>query len=143
MTNALDNLGGSNDLISVRGRAGFSRPFTLVRSLQQDAEQRFRQKEEALQTRLKATEKKIQELQSRKQEGSSLILSAAQQTEISKFREQLVQVRKELRGVQRELAKDIETLESLVKFLNIGFVPLLIAVGAVWTSTSHLRRKKK
>ena len=143
VTNALDNLGGSNDLISVRGRAGFSRPFTLVRSLQQDAEQRFRQKEEALQTRLKATEKKIQELQSRKQEGSSLILSAAQQTEISKFREQLVQVRKELRGVQRELAKDIETLESWVKFLNIGFVPLLIAVGAVWTSTSHLRRKKK
>ena len=65
VTNALENLGGSNDLISVRGRAGFSRPFTLVRSLQQDAEQRFRQKEEALQTRLKATEKKIQELQSR------------------------------------------------------------------------------
>ena len=143
VTNALDNLGGSNDLISVRGRAGFSRPFTLVRSLQQDAEQRFRQKEEALQTRLKATEKKIQELQSRKQEGSSFILSAAQQTEISKFRQQLVQVRKELRGVQRELAKDIETLESWVKFLNIGFVPLLIAVGAVWTSTSRLRRKKK
>ena len=143
VTNALDNLGGSNDLISVRGRAGFSRPFTLVRSLQQDAEQRFRQKEEVLQTRLKATEKKIQELQSRKQEGSSVILSAEQQTEISKFREQLVQVRKELRGVQRELAKDIETLESWVKFLNIGFVPLLIAVGAVWTSTSRIRRKKK
>lgn len=143
VTNALENLGGSNDLISVRGRAGFSRPFTLVGSLQQDAEQRFRQKEEALQTRLKATEQKIQELQSRKPKGSSLILSVEQQQAIAKFRQELVQVRKELRGVQRELVKDIESLESWVKFFNIGFVPLLIAVGGVWMSTSHLRRKKK
>ena len=143
VTNALENLGGSNDLISVRGRAGFSRPFTLVRTLQQEAEQRFRQKEEALQTRLKATEKKIQGLQSKKPEGNSLILSAEQQQEIAKFRQELIQVRKELRGVQRELVKDIESLESWVKFLNIGFVPLLIAVGGVWMSTSHLRRKKK
>ena len=143
VTNALENLGGSNDLISVRGRAGFSRPFTLVRTLQQDAEQRFRQKEEALQNRLKATEQKIQELQSRKPEGSSLILSAEQQQEIAKFRQELVNVRKDLRGVQRELVKDIESLESWVKFLNIGFVPLLIAAGGVWMSTSHLRKKKK
>jgi len=34
VTNALDNLTGSNDLISVRSRAGYSRPFTLLRALQ-------------------------------------------------------------------------------------------------------------
>ena len=49
VTNALDNLTGSNDLISVRSRAGYARPFTLLRTLQQDAEQQFRQKEQALQ----------------------------------------------------------------------------------------------
>ncbi|MDH4360496.1 MAG: Gldg family protein, partial [Nitrospirota bacterium] len=59
VTNALDNLTGSNDLISVRSRAGYSRPFTLLRVLQQEAEQQFRQKERALQEQLKATERKI------------------------------------------------------------------------------------
>ena len=142
VTNTLDNLSGSNDLISVRGRAGFSRPFTLVHSLQQDAEQQFRQKEQALQDRKSAAEQKIQELQNKKPKGSSLILSSAQQQEIAKFRQELVQVRKDLRGVQRELVKNIESLEGWVKFLNIGFVPLLIAIGGVWMSTSRLRRRK-
>ena len=140
VTNALDNLTGSNDLISVRGQAGFSRPFTLVHALQQEAEQQFRQKEQALQDRKKAAEQKIDKLQSQKPEGSALILSSAQQQEIAKFRQELVQVRKDLRGVQRELVKNIERLEGWVKFLNIGFVPLLIAVGGVWISSSRHRR---
>ena len=123
VTNALDNLTGSNDLISVRGQAGFSRPFTLVHALQQEAEQQFRQKEQALQDRKKAAEQKIDQLQSQKPEGSALILSSAQQQEIATFRQELVQVRKDLRGVQRELVKNIERLEGWVKFLNIGFVP--------------------
>jgi ABC-type uncharacterized transport system involved in gliding motility auxiliary subunit len=142
VTNALDNLGGSNDLISVRSRAGFSRPFTLVRALQQEAEQRFRQKEQALQDRLKATERKIQELQNKKQEGSSLILSPEQQQEIDRFRQELILVRKELRGVQHELHKNIEGLQSWVKFFNIGFIPILIGIAGIVVSTSRLRRKK-
>lgn len=52
VTNALDNLTGSNDLISVRNRGSFTRPFTLVKALQQDAELQFRQKEQLLQARL-------------------------------------------------------------------------------------------
>ena len=143
VTNALDNLTGSNDLISVRGQAGFSRPFTLVHALQQDAEQQYRQKEQALQDRKKAAEQKIDQLQSQKPEGSALILSSAQQQEIAKFRQELVQVRKDLRGVQRELVKNIERLDGWVKFLNIGFVPLLITVGGVWISTSRHRKRRE
>ncbi|MCA9470964.1 MAG: Gldg family protein [Nitrospirales bacterium] len=143
VTNAIDNLGGSNDLISVRSRSGFSRPFTLVRSIQQDAEQQFRQKEQALQNRLKATEQKIQNMQSQKQEGNALILSPEQQEEIAKFRQELVEVRKELRGVQHELVKNIDGLESWVKFFNIGFVPILIGAAGFWVGSKHMRRRKK
>ena len=141
VTNALDNLTGSNDLISVRSRAGYSRPFTLLRELQQDAEQQFRQKEQALQERLKATEGKIQELQSQKTEGSAMIMSVEQQNAMNTFRQDLVQVRKELRSVQHELGKNIESVESWVKFINIGLVPLVIGIVGVWISSSRLRRK--
>ena len=142
VTNALDNLGGSNDLISVRGRAGYSRPFTLVKAIQQEAEHRFRQKEQALQDRLQATERKMQELQSKKQEGSALILSSEQQQEIDRFRQELVQVRKELRGVQHELVKNIESLEGWIKFFNIGFIPLVIGLAGVYISASRFRGGK-
>lgn len=141
VTNALDNLTGSNDLISVRSRAGYSRPFTLLRVLQQEAEQQFRQKEQALQEHLKATERKIQELQSQKPDGNAMILSVEQQEAMGKFRKELLQVRKELRSVQHELGKNIESVERWVKFINIGFVPLLIGIAGVWISSSRIRKK--
>jgi ABC-type uncharacterized transport system involved in gliding motility auxiliary subunit len=141
VTNALDNLTGSNDLISVRSRAGYSRPFTLLRTLQQDAEQQFRQKEQALQERLKGTEKKLQELQSQKPEGNAMIMSVEQQKAMATFRQDLVQVRKELRSVQHELGKNIESVESWVKFINIGLVPILIGMVGVWMSSSRIRKK--
>jgi ABC-type uncharacterized transport system involved in gliding motility auxiliary subunit len=141
VTNALDNLTGSNDLISVRSRAGYSRPFTLLRVLQQEAEQQFRQKEQALQEHLKATERKIQELQSQKPDGNAMILSVEQQEAMGKFRKELLQVRKELRSVQHELGKNIESVERWVKFINIGFVPLLIGLAGVWISSSRIRKK--
>ncbi len=141
ITNALDNLTGSNDLISVRSRAGYARPFTLLRALQQDAEQQFRQKEQALQERLKDTERKLQDLQSQKPEGNAMIMSAEQQKAMATFRQDLVQVRKELRTVQHELGKNIESVESWVKFINIGLVPILIGIVGVWISSSRLRKK--
>ena len=141
ITNALDNLTGSNDLISVRSRAGYARPFTLLRALQQDAEQQFRQKEQALQERLKDTERKLQDLQSQKPEGNAMIMSAEQQKAMATFRQDLVQVRKELRTVQHELGKNIESVESWVKFTNIGLVPILIGIVGVWISSFRLRKK--
>jgi len=85
VSNALENLGGSNDLISVRSRGEFSRPFTRVEDLQQQAEQRFREKEKELLARLQETEQKIRELQNQKQETDALVLSLEQQQEIERF----------------------------------------------------------
>ena len=141
VTNALDNLTGSHDLISVRNRGSFSRPFTLVRAIQQEAEMQFRQKEQVLQQRLKETERKIQELQSRKEDQTTVILSTEQEAALDGFRQELVATRKELRNVQHELQKNIESLENIVKFLNIGLMPLVIAVGGVVFSAYTMRRR--
>ncbi len=143
VTNALDNLTGSHDLISVRNRGSSSRPFTLVRAIQQEAEQRFRQKEQALQQRLKDTERKIQELQNKKEDQTTVILSAEQQAALDGFRQELVATRKELRSVQHELQKNIESLEGIVKFLNVGFMPLVVVVGGLLISAYHVRRRQR
>ena len=143
VTNALDNLTGSHDLISVRNRGSSSRPFTLVRAIQQEAEQRFRQKEQALQQRLKDTERKIQELQNKKEDQTTVILSAEQQAALDGFRQELVATRKELRSVQHELQKNIESLEGIVKFLNVGFMPLVVVVGGLLISAYNVRRRQR
>ena len=61
--NALDNLAGSNDLISIRGRASYSRPFDRVEALRRNAESQFRAKEQQLETELNQTEETLSKLQ--------------------------------------------------------------------------------
>lgn len=140
--NALDNLGGSNDLISVRSRGNVSRPFTKVRALQQSAEQRFRKKEQELREKLRTTEQQLQSLRSQKQGGDALILNSAQQQEITRFRHDKIRIRKELREVQHQLRKDIAGLEGWVKFINIGLIPIVIVIGGLSAGVYRLRRSQ-
>ncbi|EDN68808.1 conserved hypothetical protein, secreted [Beggiatoa sp. PS] len=143
VTNALDNLSGSNDLISVRNRGTFARPFTLVEDIQRDAEQKFREKEKELQASLQETDQKIRELQRQKAgEGNKLMLNIEQQKEIEQFRAEKIKIRKELRNVQHELHKNIASLETQMKFINIGLMPLLIGLGGIGLGVLGRRRRK-
>ena len=138
--NTLDNLAGNTDLISLRSRGEFSRPFTVVEQIRRDAEAQFREQEQELQTRLEETEQKIAQLQ---QEGgeSALLLTEEQAAEIEKFRLEQIRTRKELRAVQHELQKNIERLGTQLKFINIGLIPLIIALLALVAGIQRARRK--
>jgi ABC-type uncharacterized transport system involved in gliding motility auxiliary subunit len=132
--NALDNLSGSEGLISLRGRGLTDRPFTVVQAMQQDAEYKYRAKEQELLARLDETEAKIRALKEEEQQ-SGVILTAAQQAEIESFRAEMLTLRRELRDVQRSLREDVESLSTTVKALNIWAVPILIALvaaGLAW-----------
>jgi ABC-type uncharacterized transport system involved in gliding motility auxiliary subunit len=141
VVNALENLSGSADLISVRSRGRFLRPFTRVNELRQTAELKFREKEVQLLERLQETELRLEELQ--KSEGeTALVLTDAQRQAIESFRLEKVRIRTELREVRRELRKDIETLEAWLKFANIGFVPILIGIGGMVIGAYRIRRRR-
>lgn len=129
VTNAVDNLLGSDDLISIRARASFSRPFTRVEALRIEAEGRLREQEEALKARLAETEKRLKALQSQKGPDDSLILSDEQRKAIHQLEQDVLQTRKALRAVQHDLNRNIERLGSVLKFLNIVLVPLLLTIA--------------
>jgi len=128
--NAVDNLIGNSDLISIRTRATSARPFTRVEQLRREAEQRLRDTEQRLQQQLQETEQRINELQSaRPEDGSNLsVFSPEQQAEIDRFIDQRLEIRRDLRKVRRELDKEIEALGTSLKIINIGLVPLLVVL---------------
>jgi len=135
IVNSVDNLGGSSDLISIRGRATSQRPFTTVDNMRRAAEESFRGKERELQQRLSDTERKLTELQSGKSKENEMILSPEQKAELTKFQDQKIAIRKELRQVRRGLDDRIEALGTRLKLIDIGLMPLLItlfALGFAW-----------
>ncbi|MEE9318379.1 MAG: Gldg family protein, partial [Rhodospirillales bacterium] len=143
VVNSLDNLGGSDALIGLRGRAASSRPFHLVQEIRQDAERQFREKELSLQTKLQDVEGKLENLVRRRGTDSEQVLSPGDKAAIDKFRNEMVQVRKELRGVQRALRKDIDRLDGLLKFINIAAIPLLLGFATILAAIVRTRRRAR
>lgn len=125
--NLADHISGSDALLDLRGRGISKRPFEKVDELRRDAEAKYLVEEEALQNQLSDTEARIAALESQNPEGSS-VLSAEQEDEIELFRAQLLDTRKALREVKRNLRQDIENLGDWLAFINIALVPLLIVL---------------
>ncbi len=134
--NAIDNLGGSNDLISIRARAAYTRPFERVEELRRNADARFRIKEQELEQQLQQTEARLTQLQTSQPGGNEMILTPEIAQEIDRFQVEKLRIRKELRETRAGLAKDIEALGWKMKLVNMLLMPAIItAVGlliALW-----------
>ncbi len=130
--NALDNLAGSADLISVRGRATFTRPFDRVEKLRHAADDRFRDKEQELEQQLQATEQKLTALESKGGGGAqNAIVTPEEQQEIEHFGQEKLRIRKELRAVRAGLDEDIRRLGTEIKIVDIVVIPALFALLAL------------
>jgi len=140
LINAIDEMSGTNGLISVRARSGFSRPFDRVLDLQRAAEKKYRTKERELQKILKETEQRIARMQVESSSANS-ILDPEQQKEIAELRTSHNKTQQDLREVQGNLRKDIDELDTQLKFFNIGLVPFLVAIIALITGGLRVRKR--
>ena len=141
LINAVDNLGGSTALMSIRGKGQYQRPFDVVEQLTVEAEAKFREQEQRLQLQLQETEEQLAQLQSQQGGATDLILTPEQEAAIEQFVAKKLAIRKELREVRHQLDKDIESLGSWLKFINIAFMPILLTL-LLALFAKYLRRRK-
>jgi ABC-type uncharacterized transport system involved in gliding motility auxiliary subunit len=139
--NALDNLSGSADLISVRGRATFTRPFERVEALRRVADARFHAKEQELEQQLRETEDKLETLQSKRSDKSAMILTPEQEKELDHFQDEKVSIRKQLRQVRAGLDEEIKSLGTELKILNIVVVPFVFVVVVLLIAVARRRQR--
>jgi ABC-type uncharacterized transport system involved in gliding motility auxiliary subunit len=138
--NAVDNMLGNSDLISIRTRASSGRPFQRVDEIRLAAEKSYRATEERLQMELQDTERKLTELQAAKGESELTVVSEEQQLEIQRFMDRKLEIRRDLRQVQHDLQRDIDRLGTRLKLLNIGLIPAAVMVVAL---VYGMRRRKR
>ncbi len=135
LLNAVENLMGSDDLISLRGRERVARPFTRVEDLRRAAEKNYLDEEENLIARIEVAQKELDQLE---QSGATL---GDAQAAAKTHRSELLSARKSLRRVQGDLRRDIEVLESWVTWINIIAVPLLVGLAALGLAYRQRRRR--
>jgi len=139
VTNVVEQFLGSSDLISIRSRGRFTRPFTVVQDIQHQAQTAYQEHEQALQQQLQDTEQQLALLEQQREE-ESLTLSPAQEQAIEDFQQQKLHIRKALREVRHELDKDIEALGSRLKLINIVVLPALLTLMLMLVVRVRLRR---
>jgi len=136
----VEQLSGDSALISLRSRAAFSRPLTVIRKMEAEAQQSYLGKIKALEDSLNQTQEKLQGLQKGRAGASSTILTPEQQTEIENFRKKAVETRKDLKELRKNLRVETDTLEFRTKVINIGLVPLLVALLGI--ALALVKRRK-
>jgi ABC-type uncharacterized transport system involved in gliding motility auxiliary subunit len=138
---AIEPLSGDVALINVRSRATLNRPFTRINEMETKANEQFQSKIKTLEDSRGEAQRKINELQqAKKDKDQRFILSPEQQAELVKLREQEVKTSKELKQVQKDLHKEVTSLESRLKVVNIAAVPALVCCSGL--ALAFVKRKR-
>ena len=130
--NSMDFLAGSRDLISIRGKGNSVRPFTVVRRMEADAAEKYKEKLTALEARINDVQGKLAELQGKKNEGGRLLASPEAARAIEDFQKQAAALRAERRGIRLALREGIDALENMLLAANLLATPLLVCIFGVW-----------
>ncbi len=144
--NAIDVLGGSDALVSLRSRAPSLRRMELVEEMEREAQRRIQTRQQQLQTELQETEAQLADLQARGR-GSGFFsgnlgaeLTPEENATIEGFRTRVVEVRGALRGAERDLRSDIDRLKAAIVFINVWLAPLLVAAAGLFLFWRRQRR---
>ncbi len=129
--NLVEQMGGDQDLITIRSRATTARPFTKMRELKAKAEERFAAKIKELEKSEQELAQKINEMLQGKQPGQQVILSDEAKQEWQRVQTKRAEVREALRQERRNLRKDIDSLQTRLQWTNILLMPLVVAVAGV------------
>lgn len=126
--NLLDQATGSKHLIGSRSRSAILRPFTVVQKMEADFNKSVGAKIEEFQTKQKAAQQRLSDLQAEKSRGSELYLSPAQEAEIKKLREEQVEYAKLIREQEKDLRRQKDKLAGRITLLNVAAMPTLVVL---------------
>jgi ABC-type uncharacterized transport system involved in gliding motility auxiliary subunit len=136
----VEQFSGDSALINLRSRASFSRPLVVIREMEDRAQQSYLGKIKELEDELNKTQENLQALQKGKGGAQGTILTAEQQGELENFRKKAAETRRDLKELRKNLRVDTDRLEFVTKVLNIGLVPLLVALAGLVLALGRRRR---
>ena len=123
----------------MRSRAAQFRPLTVVQQMEAKAAESYAGKIRELEGTLANAQRKIADLQKNKAEGQQFVLSPEQKIELENFRKKQAETRKDLKELRKSLRTDSDSLEFWTKLINVGAMPLLVALAGI--ALSILKRK--
>lgn len=142
--NALEDLSGSSNLISIRSRGNYKRPFTVVDEIEKKADDETKEEENRIRAQIEGFERQLNEkIRSIEGENKGALISQTIIEEKQKIELELREAEKQLRDIKMQKRQRVEHLKTRLR--NSCTLPgpaliLVIAVGlGIYRSTKRRR----
>jgi ABC-type uncharacterized transport system involved in gliding motility auxiliary subunit len=138
--NAVEQLSGDNNLISIRSRATVNRPFTRVKAMESAAEAKYMAKIKELSESRDQAVNRLNELQQQKNQNQRFILSKEQQDEIDGLRKKEAGIGRELHQLDKDLRHDVVAMQSKIQLYNVLTMPAIVSLTGIGLAVYKRKR---
>lgn len=142
LLNTVDYLMGSTELMSVRAKKNIRRPFKVFDQIERQADKELLQKEQSILADIERFQNELREKQRGVNQSNAVLLQKKVQDEINELNEKISQGQSQLREIRQQKRAALESQETMVSQLIIGFAPLLVLMIGLFSYYSRRLRQK-
>ena len=139
---AIETLGGSDELVSLRAKGTSIRPFKRVQDLERKAQIRYQAKLDEIEKRIQEANNKITELsrQAGTATGNRIVITPEMQREIDKVQVDADKLSEERRLIRRGLSEDVTSLGRTLQIRNLLIGPVFALLFGLFYTLARRRK---
>jgi ABC-type uncharacterized transport system involved in gliding motility auxiliary subunit len=142
LLNTLEDLGGSTDLIGIRSRGNFRRPFTVVDEIEQQAEKDTAQEVANLNAIIASHNQELQKIVSTAKEGEEEVVGSAIVQKRREIELKIHDAKRQLNEIKRQRLEKTERLGNKLRQANMLAAPAVILIVAILLGIRRSVRKR-
>ncbi|MHC4068299.1 MAG: Gldg family protein [Planctomycetota bacterium] len=142
MQNAIEELSGSSDLISIRSRGNFKRPFVVVDEIEKQAEAETAEEEAKINAEIAGFQGELSKILASAKEGEEEIIGSSIVRKKKELEFNIRRAQRQLREVKMQRRKRIEALGNILRNFNMLLAPVVILGVAIVLWIHHTLRKR-
>jgi ABC-2 type transport system permease protein len=142
MLNAIDDLSGSSDLVSIRSRGNFKRPFKVVDEIERQAEAETAKEVEKINMQIAGFQSELQSILASAKEGQEEVIGSSIVNKKQEVELKIHQAQRQLRQVRMTKREKIEHLGNRLRQANMLAAPMVILIIAILLGIRRSVRKR-
>jgi ABC-2 type transport system permease protein len=129
--NAIDDLSGSGDLVSIRSRGNFKRPFVVVDEIERQAEEETREEVAKINAQIAGFQGELQSILASAKEGQEEVIGSSILQKQRDIELKQRQAQRQLNEVKLTRRERIEHLGNILRGFNMLMAPAVILIIAI------------
>ncbi|MCP5004939.1 MAG: GldG family protein [Planctomycetes bacterium] len=142
LLNTIDDLRGSSELISIRSRGNYKRPFTVVDAIEEKAERETAEEEEKINAEIAGFQNELNSIISSAKEGEEKLIGSSILLKKKEIEMKIHKAQRELRHVKMKRRERIESLGNVFRNFNMLLTPAIILIIAIVLGVRRSAKKR-